>query len=544
LDEASHAFGSAHADLGGWWTKPALLLPGVGQQAKALDLLSDSGADLTRAAAEAARSADVQSLRVRNGRLDLDRVRAMADPLARVTRALDDANRSGSRAASPWLIPPVAHQLDDFTTAVDNASFDAATASEAVAVLPDLLGGNGTRQYFVIFATPSEARDLGGFMGAYGVLTAKNGKLTLSTTGRVRDLNRAGRGRKLTDRSLFPDRFKTLQPDVYWQDVTGTSDFPTVSEAVRQMWPQSGGGKHLDGVLYLDPETLATMMRLTGPVTVPGYDKPLTADTGADFLLREQYALFQTDTRHEFLVDAATTVFKKLTSKLLPQPKKIADTLAPSVAERRLMLHSFHPEEQALFQRLGIDGAIPPVDGDFLSVRASNLGLNKIDAYTRRTVTDDVTVDPANSTVHATVTVTVHNDAPPSGLPSAVIGNHRGRLPGTNSTTIAVSTPLKLVDVKRGGVSIERGASTEYGRSVYTALVDVHAQAEATVTFELEGTLDLRGGYRLDVLPQPLVNPDHLDVHVHATPGWHVDSGGAVSAELRETTRVSASFSS
>jgi hypothetical protein len=103
---------------------------------------------------------------------------------------------------------------------------------------------------------------------------------------------------------------------------------------------------------------------------------------------------------------------------------------------------------------------------------------------------------------------------------------------------------LKLVDVKRGGVSIERGASTEYGRSVYTALVDVHAQAEATVTFELEGTLDLRGGYRLDVLPQPLVNPDHLDVHVHATPGWHVDSGGAVSAELRETTRVSASFSS
>src|SRR5262249_23887586 len=175
--------------------------------------------------------------------------------------------------------------------------------------------------------------------------------------------------------------------------VTGTRNFPTVAEGVRQRWPQSGG-KKLDGVLYLDPETLAAMMRLTGPVTVPDYDKPLTADTATDFLLREQYALFQTDTRHEFLVDAATTVFKKLTSVLLPQPKKIADPLAPSVAERRLMLHSFHPDEQALFQRLGIDGALPPVDGDFLSVRASNLGLNKIDSYMRRTVTDDVTVDP------------------------------------------------------------------------------------------------------------------------------------------------------
>jgi len=208
------------------------------------------------------------------------------------------------------------------------------------------------------------------------------------------------------------------------------------------------------------------------------------------------------------------------------------------------MLHSFHPDEQALFQRLGIDGALPPVDGDFLSVRASNLGLNKIDSYMRRTVTDDVTVDPANSTVHATVTVTLHNDAPGSGLSPAVLANHRGRLPGTNSTTIAVSTPLKLVDVTRGGVSIARGASAEYGRSVYTALVDVRAQAETTVTFELEGTLDLHGGYQLDVLPQPLVNPDHVDVHVHAAPGWHLDSGGTLSAELRESTRVTASFSS
>ena len=44
-----------------------------------------------------------------------------------------------------------------------------------------------------------------------------------------------------------------------------------MAEAVRQMWPQSGG-QPLDGVLYLDPETLAALMHLTGPVTVPGYD--------------------------------------------------------------------------------------------------------------------------------------------------------------------------------------------------------------------------------------------------------------------------------
>ncbi len=466
----------------------------------------------------------------------------MAAPLASVTRALDSANVVSARAASPWLLAPVAHQLDVFTTTVDDATFDAGTASEAIAVLPDVLGGNGPREYFVVFATPVEARDLGGFMGAYGVLSANDGKLTLSKTGRVRDLNSAGNGRTLTDPARFPERFLAMQPSRFWQDVTGTSDFPTVAEAVRQMWPQSGG-RQLDGVLYLDPETLAALMRLTGPVIVAGYDQLLTADTATTFLLRDQYTLFPDDNRHEFLVDASKTVFKKLTSGTLPPPKKIADTLAPAVAERRLMLHSFHPAEQALFERVGIDGAIPPIDGDFLSVRASNRGLNKIDAFMRRTVTDDVTVDPGRNIVRATVTVTVHNDAPGSGLPSTVIGNHRGKPSGTNSTTIAVSTPLKLVDVRRNGIPVPRGTSEEYGRSVYTALVDVPPGAQRTVKFLLVGAIDVNDGYRLEVLPQPLVNPDRLDVRVHAASGWEVDSGGTLTADLRESAIVVASFS-
>ena len=50
-----------------------------------------------------------------------------------------------------------------------------------------------------------------------------------------------------------------------------------------------------------------------------------------------------------------------------------------------------------------------------------------------------------------------------------------------------------------------------------------------TVKFELEGTIDVHDGYRLEAVPQPLVNPDHLEVHVHAASGWQVDSGGTFS---------------
>ncbi len=52
-----------------------------------------------------------------------------------------------------------------------------------------------------------EARDLGGFMGAYGVLSANDGKLTLSKTGRCATSTMRATGRTLTDPAAFPDRF-------------------------------------------------------------------------------------------------------------------------------------------------------------------------------------------------------------------------------------------------------------------------------------------------------------------------------------------------
>src|SRR5262249_15890278 len=141
-----------------------------------------AGTHLADAGAEAAGQADVQTLKVSHGHLDLDRVRELDAPLASVTRALDAAGRSAGRADSTWLLPAVANRLDTFSNQAHPAQHDVANASAAVANLPDILGGAGERNYFVVFATPSESRDLGGFMGAYGILTADDGKITLSKT--------------------------------------------------------------------------------------------------------------------------------------------------------------------------------------------------------------------------------------------------------------------------------------------------------------------------------------------------------------------------
>lgn len=547
LGDASRAFAAAHDDLTAWWARPALLLPGVGQHARALEVLADEGAHLADAAAVSARTARVEDLQVTDGRLDLARVRGLAQPMASVRDALGRAREGTRRAESPWLIAPMANRLADFQHSIETASEEAATASAAVDVLPDLLGGSGERVYFVAFGTPAEARDLGGFMGAYAILGADRGELTLRSTGRVNNLNVFFGGRQLEDRTVFPDHYLALFPERFWQNATGSADFPTVAEAIRQMWQPPA--QPLDGVLYMDPQALATMLELTGPIHLPGYSEPLTAATAAPFLLRDQYVVFPdsdvprrglpidaAETRHDFLVDAAKAVFTELTSGDLPGPRVLADTLAPAVRERRLLFHSFRDDEQLLFERLDVDGALPPVDGDFLSVRASNRGRSKIDAFMQRAVTYDVAADPRHNTVHATVTVEVRNDAPASGLPDPVIGNHLDRSTGTNSTTVAIYTPLKLLDVTMNGESIGRGAQREYGRNRYSVLLDVPAESLRTVTFELTGSMDLRDGYHLDVVPQPLVNNDRFRLIIEGPSGWAWGGRATRLKELREDT--------
>lgn len=541
FERASEAFAAAHDDLDVWWARPARVLPVVGQHARALDVLAGEGADLAAAAATSARSAPIDDLQVVDGRLDLDLVRSMAEPLAEVRAALDRADDGVAAADSDWLVPPVADQVDELERAIASAADDAAAAAEAVAVLPDILGGSGPRSYFVAFGTPAETRELGGFMGAYALLGADDGELTLASTGRVRNLNEYFAGQRLTDPSAFPDHYLGMLPQRFWHNITGTPDFPTAAEALRQLWRAPRAGP-IDGVLYMDPVTLADLLDLSGPIRVPDHDAPLTADTAADFLLRDQYVEFPDDDRHDFLVEAAETVFDELMSGELAGPRVLADTLAPAVAGRRLLFHSFHPDEQALFERLNVDGALPPVAGDFLSVRASNRGLNKIDAFMQRTVAYDVTVDPVHDRVTATVTVTIRNDAPASGLPYAIIGNRLGEPLGTSSTTLAVYSPLELVDVTQDGRSVSRGASDVYDRHRYTVLLDIAAESEVTIVFELAGTVDLRGGYHLEVVPQPLVNDDHLEVAVRGAGGWIPVGHPELVTDLRKTEELDVSF--
>jgi hypothetical protein len=485
----------------------------------------------------AASKADYRQLRYQGGQIDVDRLRQLQEPLDHVAQLLDQAGDRFAAVESPWLVGPVASTLDQVSTEVERTAPQADLAARGAEVAPGLLGGDGTRHYFIAFTTPSEERGLGGFMGNWAELTATDGKLTLSRSGRTRELDSApgAKDRVVTSPEDYAARYARFDPGTFFQDVTASPDLPSVADVIGQLYPQMGGTP-VDGVLVVDPYGLAALLNFTGPIAVDGSPETLTADNAADILVRRQYVEFTSkDERIDFLDEASKETFEKLTRGDIPGPEKIGEVLGPAVEGRHLMFSATRPEEQALFDRIGATGAFPTAepDRDFFALTSQNAGNNKIDVFLRREIAYDVSYDPLTGRERATATITLHNDAPASGLPAYVIGNRNQSFPvGTNRMYLSFYSPFELTGSTINGAGVPFESQRELGYHVYSKYLSVPAGGTATVVLDLSGTLDSREGYRLAAAVQPTVTPDALRISVSPTPGWDVGDADVVRADV------------
>ena len=111
-------------------------------------------------------------------------------------------------------------------------------------MLPGVLGGDGTRRYFVAFQTPAEQRAAGGIIGNYALIAFDDGAFALQQRGRDTDLNTWGdvAHRTLTGPAEYVRRYASFDPARTWQNVTMSPDFPSVARVIEGLAPQSGVG--------------------------------------------------------------------------------------------------------------------------------------------------------------------------------------------------------------------------------------------------------------------------------------------------------------
>jgi hypothetical protein len=230
------------------------------------------------------------------------------------------------------------------------------------------------------------------------------------------------------------------------------------------------------------------------------------------------------------LQQALRLAFDKLVSGSLPAPKALAAVLDPAVKRGRISFWSFHPTEQPLLRRVGIDGSFPSArGGDLLAVTTQNSGANKIDAFLHTSVLDQVAFDPTSGAVTADVAITLRNDAPASGLPPLVIDSvEPGLAPGTNRMWLTLYSPLVFEKASIGGAPATMSSGVELGVNAYSTYVDVPPDGSITLRVHLSGRVKPGPSLSIAVRQQPSANSEHEVVEVAPAGGWQLATTGPV----------------
>jgi hypothetical protein len=385
------------------------------------------------------------------------------------------------------------------------------------------------------------------------VISATGGRLGLADFGRTRDLNLGGeRPRTVTGPADWLEQWGrygfTNGPDgstseTPWSNVTISPVFPSTAQVIEELLPQSGGGR-VDGVFAMDPQVLQSLLALTGPITVEGSDARLDESNLLQFLLVDQYEIEDNSERVDFLEEVSRATVAEVLGGALPDPTVVARELGPLVAQGRLVGVAFDPDEQALFESVGLANSLPSLDGgDGIAAVFNNAGPNKIDVYLERDLRYTATVDERTGAVDSTLELTLTNTADPDELPESVVGNATGDARGTNRTLLSLYSALPLRRVTVEGRPIVMRVGEEAGWIVNSAFLAIAPGGSITVTAEFDGELDLPAGYTLAVRPQPMVLPEHQTIVVESSDGSRLITRKG-TAEEPATMSVDATTSS
>lgn len=285
--------------------------------------------------------------------------------------------------------------------------------SAVVDELPQILGVGGDRKYLILFQNNMELRPGGGFIGSYGILSLHNGTVMSFTIHDVYDADGQLRGHI---EPPFAIRRYIPLVHLYLRDSNFDPDFSRDAQITAYMLSQETGDK-VDGVMGVDLDVLRGILASVGSVYVPSYNEMVTENNF--FQLLESHSeknFFPGSTqKKDFLSAVATALLLGVQRGI--SGKILLDKVVVLLSEKHIAFGFSDPSLQVPFSLAGLSGSL--LDdrasqsaglNDFLGVVEANLGINKVNAFISRKVTQQVAVKE-NGNVNETVYLTLTNNS-------------------------------------------------------------------------------------------------------------------------------------
>jgi hypothetical protein len=338
----------------------------------------------------------------------------MGQKVPEIRQDLANAQQAAQAVDASLLSSSQASSLKKAVSSINKALTSVDQLGSILPVLLEILGGNGPRGYLVEQASNPELRAGGGFIGSYSIVTANSGQIKIWKSGSVdywiypRPVRGqpgyveppgplldfvANKSWDLADSNYFPD-FKT---SAHWAEV----------------FAQSQRHVKLDGVISIDPDFVAALLNVTGPMTVPGYNVTVSSANFTSWLFQQQFALKNvTPTKKYVFAVIAAKLMGTLTSLPPSQWPALMTQLNNMASERHLQVYFNDGPAEAIMNQYGWSGAMNPRQStEYLYEVESNFAASKVNHFVSRTYA--VNLSLVNGKLHHVITVTIKNSEPP-----------------------------------------------------------------------------------------------------------------------------------
>ncbi|GII78713.1 hypothetical protein Sru01_36950 [Sphaerisporangium rufum] len=459
-----------------WWLLARA--PVAGDAATTVRGLAVGSAELTGVLADVRRAGAVF---LTTRRHSLGDVRQLLAQLAAAAPVLDAGTARLARTGADLSELPARTGVDSVDRALASVRREVAglrdrlgDAATAAALLPPMLGHAGPRGYFLAFQTNAEARGTGGLVGAYGILAADRGRVTVR--GLAADDRLAGSPVPVVDHGpAFQARYGADATRL--MSISNLSPhLPYAARTWTGLWERTTG-RRLDGAVAIDPVGLSYLLEVTGPVTLPGGEK-VTAGGVVDLTERVAYERYPDQrARKRFLLTIAEAVAGRL-PRTFARPFRMVPVLARLAGERRLQVWSRHDAEERRLSPTPLGGVLPETPGPYAQLVVNNSAGGKLDFYLGRTLHYRLR-RCAGAERRTTVRARLVNDVPAGPLPGYVAGRldapGRAHVPGANKLWVSLYAAVgaRLRAARLDGVPVNLIAETERSHPVFSAVLEM-----------------------------------------------------------------------
>ncbi len=257
-------------------------------------------------------------------------------------------------------------------------------ANSVMGDLPSLIGFETPKKYLVLFQNNNEIRPTGGFIGSYAFLSLKDGKIQELSIDDI--YNPDGQLDVRNIKVITPEPIgKFLTEDrLYIRNANWDPDFPRSAETIRDLFFRLNG-ETIDGVIALDLNVAAAMLKITGPIFLTAYNEEINVDNLYERTQFHSSYNFESGSqqKRQFLTVFGSKLLESLFALEKEKTQVLGMALSEVLQERHLQVHLFSSPIEAVLMDKGWNGSLKKTEGDYLQVVNANLGGTKANYYVK-----------------------------------------------------------------------------------------------------------------------------------------------------------------